>query len=176
MKIIKIIDKKFEEILLVTATIVMICLIFLQVLSRYIINISLPWTEEISRYLFIWTVWMAVPYAVIKGRHIRLTVIRDILNDTGKFIMDLIFFILSILFFGYIGYMGIELVGEIMNMGQLTPAVGIPKWVCYLSLPVGTLLAVLRFLEWGIRRTLRFIKDPTDNETFVIEDEELEVQ
>ena len=85
MKIIlNFIDKKLEEIILVWGTMVMTLLIFFQVISRYIFNVSLAWSEEISRYLFIWTVWLAVPYAVVKGRHIRLTVLRDIVGDTGK--------------------------------------------------------------------------------------------
>ena len=79
-------DKHFEEILLILATIAMIILITVQVFSRRFFNASLAWSEEISRYVFIWTVWMGVPYAVIKGRHIRLAIVRDALNDTGKYI------------------------------------------------------------------------------------------
>ena len=122
-------DKHFEEILLILATIAMIILITVQVFSRRFFNASLAWSEEISRYVFIWTVWMGVPYAVIKGRHIRLAIVRDALNDTGKYILDLMFFLISIGFFAYIGVDSVYLISQIATMGQVTPAVGIPKWL-----------------------------------------------
>lgn len=168
-------DINLEKIMLVVSTIAMIILIFLQVISRRFLNISLAWSEELSRYIFVWSVWMAVPYAVIKGRHIRLTFLRDALNDTGKFVLDMCFFVISIGFFAYIGFSSISLVSQIKQMGQLTPALAIPKWLCYLSLPAGCLLGSLRFAQYGIIRIKRFINNPEDNRTFAISDDENEV-
>lgn len=170
MKIIlNFIDKKLEEIILVWGTMVMTLLIFFQVISRYIFNVSLAWSEEISRYLFIWTVWLAVPYAVVKGRHIRLTVLRDIVGDTGKFIMDMIFFVASIIFFIYVGVLSVSLTEKIFKLGQLTPAVGIPKWFCYMALPTGCLLGGGRFIQYAMLKVIRYIRNPSDNETFKME-------
>ena len=171
-KVLNYLNKHFEEILLIWATIIMILLTFFQVVSRYVFNISLAWSEEVSRYIFIWTVWLAVPYAVIKGRHIRLTIFRDMVNHTGKFIFDMIFFLVSIAFFIYVGVESVGLTSAMIGMNQVTPAVGIPKWICYLALPVGCILGGIRFLQYAILRVQRFIKDPADSETFVIEEED----
>ena len=165
-KIVHWVNKYFEEILLVAAMLVMIAVIFWQVVSRYALNLSLAWSEEIARYTFIWTVWLAVPYTVTKGRHIRLTLLRDALGNTGKFILDMLFFVVSALFFLYVGEQSVSLVSGIFTMGQVTPAVSIPKWLCYLALPVGCLLGGLRFIQYGVLRVMRFMKDPGDNETF----------
>ena len=43
----------------------------------------------------------------------------------------------------------------------------IPKWICYLALPVGSLLGALRFLQYGFLRVQRYLKDPADRELFV---------
>lgn len=171
-KVFMLLDKHLEEILLVFGTMVMILLIFYQVVMRRCFNSSIAWSEELARYIFIWQVWLAVPYTVTKGRHIRLEVLLDVVKPKGRFVLDMIFFLVSAFFFGYIGYLSIGIVGNVIKMGQLTPALMIPKWLCYLALPVGTTLGSLRFLQYGYKRIIRFKKDPTDTRTIVVEGEE----
>ena len=160
-KVFMLLDKHLEEILLVFGTMVMILLIFYQVVMRRCFNSSIAWSEELARYIFIWQVWLAVPYTVTKGRHIRLEVLLDVVKPKGRFVLDMIFFLVSAFF-----------VGNVIKMGQLTPALMIPKWLCYLALPVGTILGSLRFLQYGYKRIIRFKKDPTDTRTIVVEGEE----
>ena len=160
-KVFMLLDKHLEEILLVFGTMVMILLIFYQVVMRRCFNSSIAWSEE-----------LAVPYTVTKGRHIRLEVLLDVVKPKGRFVLDMIFFLVSAFFFGYIGYLSIGIVGNVIKMGQLTPALMIPKWLCYLALPVGTILGSLRFLQYGYKRIIRFKKDPTDTRTIVVEGEE----
>lgn len=171
-KVFMLLDKHLEEILLVFGTMVMILLIFYQVVMRRCFNSSIAWSEELARYIFIWQVWLAVLYTVTKGRHIRLEVLLDVVKPKGRFVLDMIFFLVSAFFFGYIGYLSIGIVGNVIKMGQLTPALMIPKWLCYLALPVGTILGSLRFLQYGYKRIIRFKKDPTDTRTIVVEGEE----
>ena len=121
------------------------------------------------------TFFIISPYivrSVTKGRHIRLEVLLDVVKPKGRFVLDMIFFLVSAFFFGYIGYLSIGIVGNVIKMGQLTPALMIPKWLCYLALPVGTILGSLRFLQYGYKRIIRFKKDPTDTRTIVVEGEE----
>jgi len=103
-KVFMLLDKHLEEILLVFGTMVMILLIFYQVVMRRCFNSSIAWSEELARYIFIWQVWLAVPYTVTKGRHIRLEVLLDVVKPKGRFVLDMIFFLVSAFFFGYIGH------------------------------------------------------------------------
>lgn len=166
------IDKRLEEIILVSGVTVMIIIIFFQVIMRYFFNNSLAWSEELARYLFIWQVWLAVPYTVTKGRHIRLEVLRDLVGSKAKFVLDMIFFLVSALFFGYIAYQSTTVVQGIFKMNQLTPVMQIPKWICYFSVPVGCALSSIRFIQYGIYRYQRFLKNTDDTATFAIEAEE----
>lgn len=100
-KVFMLLDKHLEEILLVFGTMVMILLIFYQVVMRRCFNSSIAWSEELARYIFIWQVWLAVPYTVTKGRHIRLEVLLDVVKPKGRFVLDMIFFLVSAFFFGY---------------------------------------------------------------------------
>ena len=170
MKMLKWLNRYMEEVILVLGVGVMILVIFFQVVMRYCFNNSQAWSEEVARYVFIWQVWLAVPYAGIRGRHIRLELLHDALGNTGKMILDMIFFCVSAFFFAFIGYQSFGVVAGIIKMNQLTPVLQIPKWLCYLSVPVGSFLGAFRFAQYGILRVLRFIKDPGDTTTIKLED------
>lgn len=168
-KIFLFLDKHMEEIILVFGVITMILLIFFQVAMRYLFNNSLAWSEELARYIFIWQVWLAVPYTVIRGRHIRLELLPDKLGATGKFILDMIFFFVSAGFFAFLSFQSISIVQGIITMNQLTPVMQIPKWICYLSVPVGSILAVFRFIQFGVLRAIRYKNNPNDRALFASE-------
>jgi TRAP-type C4-dicarboxylate transport system permease small subunit len=55
---------------------IVVC-IFFQVVSRYAFGRPLVWVEEFSTYCFIWSVYLGAAYALIKGRHIRVTTLVD---------------------------------------------------------------------------------------------------
>ena len=61
MKVLKLIDEKLEEIFLVIILIAAVVIVAMQVVTRYVFKIPLPWSEEIARYLFLWLTWVGVP-------------------------------------------------------------------------------------------------------------------
>ena len=169
-KLLKLLNRHFEEVILVAGTAVMVLVIFFQVVARYCLNQSLAWSEELARYIFVWSVWLAVPYTVTRVRHIRLELLVDVVGPKTKFVLDMVFFLVSALFFGYIGIQSVDVVQGIAKMNQLTPALQIPKSICYMCLPVGCFLGTFRFLQYGVLRILRFRKDPSDRTLIVVED------
>lgn len=169
-KCLKLLNRHFEEVFLVAGTIVMVLTIFFQVIARYVLNQPLAWSEELARYIFVWSVWLAVPYTVTKGRHIRLEIISDMLGNKAKFVMDMLFFLVSAAFFAYVGYHSVGVVQGIAKMKQVTPAMQIPKYLCYMSLPVGCFLGTFRFLQYGVLRVLRFRSNPDDRTLIVVPD------
>ena len=61
-KVLHWLDENLEEFLLVVFLIAMTLIMGIQVLSRYVLGQSLSWSEEITRYLFIWSVFLSVSY------------------------------------------------------------------------------------------------------------------
>ena len=53
-------DEYLEEFLMVIFLIAMTLIMGIQVFSRYILGMSLSWSEEITRYLFIWAAFLSV--------------------------------------------------------------------------------------------------------------------
>lgn len=65
--------------LIVAIFTVMIGACVLQVFTRYALNNSLSWTEELARYTFIWSNFLGAAICVRKGSHATVTVILDYL-------------------------------------------------------------------------------------------------
>ena len=71
-------DRNFENIFMVSGLLSIILFISWQVIYRYIITKFIDragaavWTEELSRYIFIWISYMAVSVAIRKRSSIRV--------------------------------------------------------------------------------------------------------
>jgi len=74
-------------------------LVFLQVLTRFVIQISLPWTEELSRYFFIWMVFAGCTVGVRRRLHYQILFIMNWLPEAKKRILEGFVDISIILFF-----------------------------------------------------------------------------
>lgn len=55
-------DENLEEVLLVIALAAMAVIMGIQVIARYIFGASLSWSEELTRYIFIWAGFLSVSY------------------------------------------------------------------------------------------------------------------
>ena len=66
----------FETVAMVflAGILVTVCL---QVFFRYVAGIVAPWTEEATRYLGIWMVFMGATAAVAQGSHIAVSALVD---------------------------------------------------------------------------------------------------
>ena len=50
----------------------MISIVTLQVVLRYGFNSSIDWSEEISRLLFVWCMFLAIPLGIREGAHVGI--------------------------------------------------------------------------------------------------------
>jgi len=57
---------------IVAASAAMILIVTLQVVLRYGFNSSIDWSEEISRLLFVWCMFLAIPLGIREGAHVGI--------------------------------------------------------------------------------------------------------
>ena len=53
----------------------MILIIWFGVIERYVFHLGMTWTEELARYVMIWTALLAVPACAYRREHIGLDVL-----------------------------------------------------------------------------------------------------
>ncbi|MGI6575733.1 MAG: TRAP transporter small permease [bacterium] len=120
---------------------VMTIVIAIQVFYRYVLSSSLSWSEELARYLFIWTVMLMASSGVKHGFHVAITFIRDKLPIKMQNIFALLGSILMFAFAVVLVVFGIRLAWA--TRIQLSPAMRLSMFWVYLSVPVSGCLIVI---------------------------------
>lgn len=64
MKVLKWLDDHFEEALMTAILAVMVVVLTAQVICRKVLGNSLQWSEELCRYLFIWSGFLSLSYTI----------------------------------------------------------------------------------------------------------------
>lgn len=126
-------------------------LTFYQVFMRYIFNNAPSWSEEIVRFMFIWSTFIAAAVGIKEHIHIGIDVFVKLLPEKlQKIIQTGVYF--SIIFFSvYMIKYGWAV--TLMTRRQSSPALGIPMSWIYISVPLMGLLLIMyctfeAFLIW----------------------------
>jgi TRAP-type C4-dicarboxylate transport system permease small subunit len=110
-----------------------------QVLWRYAFNNSLVWTEEASRYLFVWMTFLGAALAVKEQSHIGVTAFVDSLPERLRSWLRVLELALTAALLGLLAVVGFQWVG--LNADTPTPALRLPlNYALYASLPVASLI------------------------------------
>lgn len=143
----KLLDQKLEEWFLVATMVVMVVLIFTQVITRYIFESSLSWSEEFARYVHIWQIWIGASFAIRKKEHIKVEAFKNLLNEKGRKIVELISLLLWFGLAVFLAIAGTDLITTMFSRGQFSPAMQMPMWVLYSAIPLGGLLMSIRLIQ-----------------------------
>ena len=69
-------DKHFEETLMSVFLCGVVIMMTIHVFCRYVLQAPLTWSEEATRYMFIWFVFTGVSYGIRNGTHIRVNILE----------------------------------------------------------------------------------------------------
>lgn len=140
-----------EEKLMSVSLWAIVIIMGIQVIMRYVFSSSLQWSEEISRYFFIWFAFLGMSYAVKKGSHMRIDILEYNLPKLKKpieILGDLFFMIFAI----YMLIHGSKVIIFLKDSGQSSPAMGLPMYLVYLSLLIGFALVICRIVQKYVLR------------------------
>jgi len=68
---------RFEDVIAGFALILMLGLVIMEITLRNFFNISFLWSEEVARYLMIWSVYFGAASAIKTGDHLRIEMLID---------------------------------------------------------------------------------------------------
>lgn len=158
VRILKWLDMNIEAVFMITFLGLASIFIFVQVIARYVFESSFSWSEEVSRYMFIWLIYLGISYAVKTDSHIRVDMLltRDWLSETKKKILCIFADIVFLLFSLCVAHVGFKVAHLIARRGQITAATEIPMWVIYLAVPVGYSLCSVRLVQCLYHRFRHF--------------------
>lgn len=101
MKVIRWLDKHVEEVLMALFLTGIITMMSIHVFFRYVMKSPLTWTEECTRYCFIWFVYSGIGYGLRNGTHIRINIL-EIFHPKIVPVFSLIQAVVTTAFFAYL--------------------------------------------------------------------------
>lgn len=151
MEIMKKIYDRIDELLSCVFMIGMCTIIAVQVFTRYILGFSLDWSEELGRYLFIWSVYIGCSYAMKADRHLEITFARHFWGGRYAKSATLIAYSLSIIFNLVCVVFGAKMILFLMETGQNSAAMELKMYWVYLAIPLGMGMMAFRTIERMIK-------------------------
>ena len=145
----KFIIKYFEELLASAAIIVVVLSAFYGVISRYILNNPVAWSNEIATIAFTWTVFLGAAAAWKYDKHIHLDLVYDFFPKRIKIVSDWLKNLILAAFFIFVLYLSIQF--TITAYNKPTAILRIP--FSYVDVPV-----VIFFISIIIRSIQKFLK------------------
>ncbi|MET3506542.1 TRAP transporter small permease [Halalkalibacter oceani] len=142
-KILSAIDKINTVLLLLLGTFlgIMILVLSVQVISRTLIGYSLPWSEELARFLMIYSVFIGAALALRYQQLIAIEFIAEKVSEKTRKGMKISSNLCGIVFFIIILFQGIAVMERVHT--QSSAALQIPMSFLYAALPIGMVLLTM---------------------------------
>ncbi|HKJ98698.1 MAG TPA: TRAP transporter small permease [Desulfotignum sp.] len=127
-----------------------VILLFFQVIMRTVFQNSLAWSEEASRFAFVWFAFLGASYAARLGAHNRVTfqfkLFPKIVGDVSQLIADGIWLVFNAI----MTVKSIEVIRDMMEYPFYSPALDIPMQYIYMLFPFTFILMSIRIIQVNI--------------------------
>ncbi len=120
---------------------VTVVVIFVQVIARYILKVSLPWTEEFARFAFIWLIFLANATTERQKEHFRVSYFVE--QAPRKVRYTFWFFGEVVIFVFFIWLLNDCLVYVKMGARQISTVLQLRMDYVYWAMPVAVVLTML---------------------------------
>lgn len=122
---------------------VMSIVVFAQVVFR-LIHASIPWSEELSKYLLIWCTFLGSALCIRKGALVGLELVFAVIPNSGKRILTILIHMMSIAFLLLLVIVGYQTAAMVWS--QTTPVLKLPMGLMYAAVPTGAVFMLINTL------------------------------
>jgi len=157
MKVLKWLDDHFEEIFLVIFLVLISCVSLIQVIWKKVPFLkALPWTNEFCCFMWIWTVFLSLPYTIRKGSMLRVSVLLDLMPQYVRKTINILVDVVTAASMGLMAFYSTSVIGSIIESGETSAAMQWPMGIVYSMMFIGFFLGALRGLEMFVIHILHF--------------------
>lgn len=148
----------FEEALCVFLFGIMGVIMFINVISRYLLKYSLAFTEELVVSFFVWVTLLGTAIAFRQGSHLSFNFLTERLP--GKLQKGLLWLgaFLSAVLFTLLIYFSIHQIKDEMVLRITSSGIGVPQWWYSIGMPIWSLLVILRIFQGALLASKRMGK------------------
>jgi len=137
----------FLSVVTVLILVVLTASVFTSVVVRYLglFQGSMPWIDELSRYLSIWLVFLGSVVALDRGKHVAADFLLSLIPERARPWLGLFVQLCLLVFLVVLTREGTGLTQRTTR--QITPALGLPICYVYLAIPVSSALMIMGVLK-----------------------------
>lgn len=121
--------------------VIMVVVVFLQVIFRFVLQASLPWSEELSRYVMVWIAFLGAAIGIRRKSHIGVEALVMLFPREWQRRAGFLVSILSAVFFAFLVQYGTLILKTVRF--QLSPAMELSMAIPYGAILVGGALMFL---------------------------------
>lgn len=145
-------DENLEAVMCAAFMSVMTLVIFIQVIMRYVFQNSLSWSEEFSRYCFVWLIYIGTAYGCKKMQHIKIDAALLLFPKKLRPYITILGELLVLGFAAYILVTGTALVNFQILYEKSSPAMEISLAIVNAAPVVGFALVIIRQIQNVVRQ------------------------
>jgi len=143
-KLIKTILDRTLEILIMIVMAVLVIDVSWQVFTRLVLKNPSTGTEELAVFLIIWVALLGSAVALSRGAHLGIDYLVNKLSIRNKIFTEIFVFLCIAMFSLCVMVIGgMDLVITTLNLGQISPGLGVKIGYVYLAIPISGLFLVL---------------------------------
>lgn len=129
----------------------MVLLAFANVLTRYLIEYPLAFTEELETNAFVVITLLGISAGIKRDAHIRVLFLVKRLPPVLRKILEFIAVILSFVLFVTLFYESLGQLSDEISLQITTSSLNIPEWIYIAFIPLLSLLILFRIVQSAIR-------------------------
>lgn len=148
--------EKCEKFILAITVPAMVGIMVYQVILRYVFSAANAWSEELTRYLFIFNVMIAAAIAVRRNSHLQIDILINLLPEKVKKIFTIVATVAGIAFLVLLFKYSIDLCRQAAK--NISPGTGLSMAIPYACMPIGIVLMVLTSIEVVLKNVEDLLK------------------
>ena len=109
------------------------------------------WSEELSRYLFVWFVYLTACVAIYHNAHIKIDAALNLFPKKARIYVMVLSNLIFLLYALGITYYGFHYTVDIWRSGQISMGLHIKMAYVYASIPVCHFIMALRLIQLSVK-------------------------
>ena len=147
---------KILRVILIALLSAMVLITFFQVIMRYVFSNAQPWCEELTLYLSMLSIMLALGIASRHDSHLQVDFVTRLYGPKLRCLMTALWSAVTVVAMVVFAYYGIKLIGHAAARSFTLP---ITMGQVYTVFPIGAIILILYSLEIIARNIVGFCND-----------------